>query len=72
MMEREDVKGIVTFMPTAFTERGELDDDANRGDVRARGGRNAQGGRSASPVGDGLLDFWRQRYNDFDQGKYDD
>ena len=33
MLRREDVKGIIAFMPTVFTKSGELDEDANRGNV---------------------------------------
>ncbi len=34
MMQRKDIRGIVAFVPTAFTEAGVLDEDANRYNVR--------------------------------------
>jgi len=34
MMQREDVKGVIAFLPTAFTASGEIDEDANRANVR--------------------------------------
>ena len=34
MMQREDVKGVIAFLPTVFTASGEIDEDANRANVR--------------------------------------
>jgi 4-hydroxy-tetrahydrodipicolinate synthase len=34
MMQKEDIRGIIAFVPTAFTESGILDEDANRSNVQ--------------------------------------